>query len=331
MNTDSRTQDRPSPAAAGANRRIVTALRQADTQLLARYPLLGRNDLVSMGFFLGACGVGAGLAMGWSSGTVPTAAAILGLALALSVLHELEHDLIHDLYLAPPWIRRPVLTVIWIAKASVDPWLRGRWHLWHHRVSGQPEDVEERLIGLGMPWGPYRALITLLPLTALFIKPNLKRAVAARVSAGGKRPDFRYLRAGWFFQGVTGVFVSLPLIAGGGLIVSAPWAWPLLVLWVLPNTIRHATIVIMSSNSHYTEIARGAVVEQNQIIDHPLFWPLQIFCWNFGATHVVHHFMVRQPFWRRTLVFGSVRQTLIDNGVPANDLGTFRRANRRLA
>ena len=331
MNTDSRPLERPSPAAVSANRRIVTALREADARLLARHPLLGRNDLVSMVFFLGACGTIAALVVGWFSGTVPTVAAIIGLALALSVLHELEHDLIHDLYLAQPIIRPTVLTVIWMSKASVDPWLRGRWHLWHHRVSGQPEDVEERLIGLGMPWGPYRVLITLLPLASLFIKPSLKRAVVARVAAGGKRPDFRYPRAGWFFQGMTGLFVCLPLIAIGGLVADAAWAWPLLVLWVLPNIIRHTAIVIMSSNSHYTAITRGAVVEQNQIIDHPMFWPLQVFCWNFGATHVLHHFMVRQPFWRRTMVFSAVRQTLIENGVPANDLGTFRRANRRLA
>ena len=49
----------------------------------------------------------------------------------------------------------------------------------------------------------------------------------------------------------------------------------------------------------------------------------------FGATHVVHHFHVRQPFWRRTLIFRGVRQVLIDNGVPANDLRSFTRNNRR--
>ena len=61
----------------------------------------------------------------------------------------------------------------------------------------------------------------------------------------------------------------------------------------------------------------------------PIFWPLQVFCWNFGATHVLHHFLVRQTFWRRTLIFKDVRQELIDNGVHCNDFGTFVRANRR--
>ena len=128
---------------------------------------------------------------------------------------------------------------------------------------------------------------------------------------------------------ITAQLALLPFIAIGGLIAGATWAWPLLVLWVLPNTLRHATIVIMSSNSHYTATERGPLIEQNQILDHPMFWPLQVLCWNFGATHVVHHFLVRQPFWRRTLIFSGVRQILVDNGIPANDLGAFGRANER--
>jgi hypothetical protein len=114
----------------------------------------------------------------------------------------------------------------------------------------------------------------------------------------------------------------------GGWLAGAGWAAPLLVLWVLPNTLRHAAIVTMSSSSHYTDIERGQLVQQNQILDHPVLWLLQLFCWNFGATHVLHHFVVQQPFWRRTLVFGTVRATLVEHGVRANDLGSFGRANR---
>jgi hypothetical protein len=32
------------------------------------------------------------------------------------------------------------------------------------------------------------------------------------------------------------------------------------------------------------------VFYQNQILDSPLCWPFQLFCFNFGATHILHHY-----------------------------------------
>ncbi|MFP6685520.1 MAG: fatty acid desaturase, partial [Polyangiaceae bacterium] len=150
-----------------------------------------------------------------------------------------------------------------------------------------------------------------------------------RVKEGGGQPDLRTPRGWWFVHLLTALLAAATFVAIAGAIAGASWAEALLVLWVLPNTLRHGAIVTMSANSHYFKIERSVLVEQNQIIDHPLFWPLQLFCFNFGATHVVHHFFVRQPFWRRTLIFRRVRPTLLRHGVPLNDLGTFARANRR--
>ena len=312
-------------------RQVVDALREVDARLVASHPWLGRDDLVAAGLFVAATGLIAACVVGWTAGVLATPWTILGIMLATSVLHEMEHDLIHDLYLAHPVVRVPVLTTIWFVKASIDPWTRGRWHRWHHKVSGQEEDIEERLIGLGLPWGPFRVLITCYPPASIVLKPGLTRAVLRRVAEGAKNPQLLGPKRWLALHGVTGLLSVLPLVAIYGLVVGAAWAWPLLVLWVLPNTIRHGAIAFMSSNSHYTHIQRGVVVQQNQILDHPVFWPLQVLCWNFGATHVVHHFFVRQPFWRRTLIFGEIRQLLVDHGVPANDLQTFRRANRREA
>jgi fatty acid desaturase len=304
-------------------------LRDADARLVERHPWLSRDDVVAMGLFIVSVATIGLCIAGWFTGLLPTVLTILAIALAGSVLHEMEHDLIHDLYFSHPAVRIPVLTTIWVVKASIDPWTRGRWHRWHHKVSGQDEDIEERLIGLGLPWGPLRVLITLLPPFALILKPRIRRAIEKRVAAGGGRPDLRMPRGFWMVSLATYIMASQPFVAIGGLIAGAEWAWPLMVLWVLPNTVRYAAIVVMSSNCHYTEIQRGVVMEQNQILDHPIFWPLQVLCWNFGATHIVHHFFVRQSFWRRTLIFGGVRQVMVDNGIRANDLGTFARANRR--
>jgi fatty acid desaturase len=312
-----------------STRDVLQALRDADAALVRRHAWLGRDDAVAVVLWLGALGLAAGAATLWWVGPLPGVAAVPLIAFALSTLHELEHDLIHTLYFERPWLRTLVLATIWVGKASLDPWSRGRLHRWHHAVSGQPEDIEERLIGLGLRWGPLRVLLSLLPAFSMVLVPSIRRAVLRLRKEGGRVPDLRAPR--WFalVKLVNNAFTLLPFVAAGGWLAGAAWATPLLVLWVLPNTLRHLAIVVMSSNSHYTGIARGRLVEQNQVLDHPLFLPLQLFCWNFGATHVVHHFLVQQPFWRRTLVMGQVRDVLLAHGVRRNDLGTFARANRR--
>lgn len=312
------------------SRTIRASIRDADRRLVARHPWLADDDRIALAAFSLAWIWMLGAALLWLTGLLSAWLVVPAIALGLSVLHELEHDLIHDLYLTrSAALKNAVLFGIWVGKASLNPWSRGRIHLWHHVVSGQPEDIEERLIGLGLPWGLKRVVLTLLPAGSIAQARSIRRAVKARRLAGGRTPDLRH--PPWFaaVRVVDAAFIALPFLAVGGLMLGAPWAWPLLVLWVLPNTIRHASIVLMSSSSHYVEIDRANLVQQNQILDQPLFWPFQLFCWNFGATHVLHHFHVQQPFWRRTLVFAELRSTLIHNGVPANDLGTFARANVR--
>ena len=309
---------------------IRNAISTADAQLIERHPWLGRDDAVAAAFFLGSLAFIGVCAIGWTAGMLPTLATIVLITIGISVLHEMEHDLIHDLYLSHPIVRGVVLTTIWFAKASLDPWKRTRLHLWHHKVSGQEEDVEERLIGMGMSWGPVRALVTLFPLMGLIAMPGIERALKARSAQGARHPDLdppmdRYRSP------LNTVFFLMPIVAAAAWLAGASWAVPVLVLWILPNVLRHTSIVVMSSNSHYVDISRGRLIEQNQILDHWMFWPLQLMCWNFGATHVVHHFYVRQAFWRRTLVFRQVRSVMVENGVHANDLGTFARANRRIA
>lgn len=317
-----------SEATPNATQTIRSAIQAADDRLVERHPWLGWDDAVAAAFFLVSVGLIGLCIWAWFAGVIPTWGAILAIALLVSVLHEMEHDLIHDMYLGHPVVREVVLFTIWFAKGSLDPWKRGRLHLWHHAVSGQDEDVEERLIGLGMPWGPSRILMTLVPPLSMLLMPNFRRTIQARVDEGGRRPDLVTPEWRPFRIPLNVLFFSMPYVAVGGLFTGAEWAWPVLVLWVLPNLLRHTAIVFMSSNSHYVGIQRGVLVEQNQVLDHWMFWPLQVFCWNFGATHVVHHFLVRQPFWRRTLVFSEVRPVMVEHGVRANDLGSFRRANQ---
>lgn len=310
-------------------KRINHAIRDAEQAVRAAHPWLARQDLIAALVFAGSLlWIGAAGA-GWLTGALPWWAATPLIALGLSLLHELEHDLIHDLYFRDrPRVQDAMFAVIFLAKMSLDPWSRRRIHLRHHRLSGQETDIEERLIGLGLPLGPRRLLLTLIPAFSALVVPDIVRAMRQqrRAARSGRAP------LPWWRHAAAALglgFAVLPLVVFPAALLGAPWAIPLLVLYVGPNTIRHACIAFVSSSSHYYgDIPDSAVYYQNQILDHWLLWPLQAFCFNFGATHVLHHYVVRQPFYLRQWVAPRVRSVLLDAGVRRNDLGTFRRANR---
>jgi len=54
---------------------------------------------------------------------------------------------------------------------------------------------------------------------------------------------------------------------------------------------------------------------------------MQLFCFNFGSTHAIHHFVVKEPFYMRQWTAAYAHQLMREMGVRFNDLGSFRRAN----
>jgi len=56
--------------------------------------------------------------------------------------------------------------------------------------------------------------------------------------------------------------------------------------------------------------------------------PFQLFCFNFGATHAIHHFVVKEPFYIRHMTAKTAHKVMKEVGVRFNDIGTFRRLNR---
>lgn len=314
-------------------RRINRAIQAEERRLRARHPWLARQDAVGLGLWAGSFLAMALVAAGWWSGLLPWWATVPLMALPLSVLHELEHDLIHDLYLSKrPRLQDLMFGGIFLAKMSMDPWLRRSLHLRHHKESGQPTDIEERLIGLGLPYGPRRLLLTLVPaFAALQLGPLRRDLRAARREQDLRGPVIPERGLAGRLAGLLGaVFALLPFVVVPAAVAGLPGAVALLVLYVAPNTLRHASIAFVSSTSHYYgDIEKNDVFEQNQVLDHWAFWPVQLFCCNFGATHILHHYVVRQPFYLRHLVAPAVQDVLLAEGVPHNDLGTFARANRR--
>jgi len=55
---------------------------------------------------------------------------------------------------------------------------------------------------------------------------------------------------------------------------------------------------------------------------------LQAFCFNFGSTHGIHHFVVKEPFYIRQMTARVAHKVMAEMGVRFNDFGTFARANR---
>lgn len=299
--------------------RIRRRIRAAESRLVQRFKALSYQDAIGGTLCIGAAG--GMLALGWlyALGDIPAIVCILGNAFLASILHEIEHDLIHRLYYArSPWRQHLMMFVVWVFRGNVPHgWYRRSMHYDHHARSGTESDIEERILGLGMPWGFRRLLISVDPLAAYLLNARrLEREI----------PGFDRFALALATIPVYPVFVGV--LAGYVLRMPIPAVTVLAVAWVFPNMIRQASLQIVSSNVHYYEDVQD-VTEETQVLRPFYLWPLQLFCFNFGTTHGLHHYVVEQPFYIRQLISSSVLPYLRRLDIRENDTGTFRRANRR--
>ncbi|HRB93025.1 MAG TPA: hypothetical protein PLT17_06445 [Chitinophagales bacterium] len=85
----------------------------------------------------------------------------------------------------------------------------------------------------------------------------------------------------------------------------------------------------ITSNMHYYgDVEAGNIMQQTQVLNKWYFIPFQLFCFNFGSTHAIHHFVVNETFYIRQLTATKAHSVMREQGVRFNDLGTFTRANR---
>ena len=314
-------------------RHIRRYIRRAEKRLYERWPLLAHRNAIGAGLcVLSAAGM---VLLGWLywRGEIPAVVCILGNAFLASILHELEHDLIHVLYFTRKSLaHNAMMFTVWLFRGNVPHgWYRRGIHFHHHEVSGSVTDVEERVLGLGTRWGLKRLLVS--PdafLTFLFNARQLEREI----------PDFRarHMALATFplypiFLAVLGGFLGYHALTVAGvpapalLAAAYPWLEVLAVAWVFPNLIRQASLQIVTSNVHYYGDVH-TIHEQTQMLRPFYLWPLQLFCFNFGTTHCFHHYVVDQPFYIRQLISPAVVPYLRRAGVRENDTGTFLRANR---
>ena len=312
---------------------IRKAIYAEEKRVRDKYTWLEHQNALGMGIFLGSIGLMAITSFLYMYGTLAWYLTIPTMAILISFLHELEHDLIHDLYFKEQkWIQNIMFAFIWISKINANPWWRKPMHLKHHKTSGQMDDIEERLIGLGLPLGIRRFFVTISPLGSYLIIYG----VAQDSKRMNSLPGLDLIRAS---------IVNLPVLLPGNICLLAVllssyfpeyinetayyFAWNVCMLLYFPNTLRQGSLQWVSTGCHYFgDIPRNNVFFQNQVLDHWFFYPFQLFCFNFGATHIIHHYVTRQPFYLRQLVAAGVMDEFKKQGVRFNDLQIYNRAHR---
>jgi len=318
-------------------RNICSAIRKTEHNLVHKYPILNRSyrNTICSTLMLGTMGLIYTCANWYftllnndniSYGSIIVI--ILTISLSISILHEIEHDLIHNLYFKhSTWMQNILFFIIWIAKFNVNPWWRRKIHLHHHNKSGQVSDVEERLIGLGLPLGHTRIAITMHTSASLFISHIISSDTDVL-----DLYEMILLSSPTFIINVV-MNITFLLDVLSFISLSEPykqWVFGYHVLSVIPNFIRQGCLVLISNTCHYYgDIIESSVYYQNQILDHWSLTIFQLFCCNFGATHIIHHYVPYQTFYMRTLCFtNELKNLMIENGVRNNDLNVITRSNR---
>ncbi|MBL8032534.1 MAG: fatty acid desaturase [Leptospiraceae bacterium] len=325
--------------------RISRSIRMADRYLRRHFPVLNHQDFLGFSIWLGSIAGMLGMTALYFYGLAPAWSVIIVNAILASFLHELEHDLIHSLYFKETWVEKMMMWGVWIFRLNTpSPFYRKKIHLLHHKDSGQPSDIEEQMIGNGMKWGPKRIITMLDQGLAFLINAHRVKKTAPKLSLSEMAKaafPFTYM-----YQATSLLFINgnlylliMPLVQPS--FTPAPWFGEVMtivnflaVVVGLPNFIRQGSLQIVSSSMHYfgdvNPDASVGLLEQCQVMTSRSWYmlPFQLFCFNFGSTHGIHHFIVNQPFYLRQFAAGYSHAAMKKYGVRFDDHGSFARANR---
>ncbi|MCF5142042.1 fatty acid desaturase [Pseudomonas sp. PA-6-1D] len=321
---------------------VTRSITEHGNYLRERYPILLRQDALGasvMVFSLVGMVITGGL---YIKGFIPAWLCIFINALLTSLIHEIEHDLIHRLYFRKkPLAHNAMMFFCWLARPGMpSPWLRRSLHFHHHKESGTDSDVEAWITTSGSPWGILRLLKLMDGFIFGFLNAIFAPGWRQKIKLLGKiirlNTPFGLLYWGcWYvflgyhatvwFGSIMGQEVH-PSAATPGLIEIVNSA---VVILIAPNLIRQFCLFFISSNMHYYgDVAARNPLQQTQVMNPWWLWPFQMFCFNFGSTHSIHHFVVRDPFYLRQMTAPHAHKVMAQAGVRFNDFGTYKRANR---
>ena len=322
--------------------RIRAVVTRAGEELRERHPILRRQDAIGAGILVFSLAGMIACAWLYGAGVLPAWACIPLVAILASFTHELEHDLIHYLYFR----NRPVphnlmLALAWLARPStINPWIRRHLHFHHHKHSGTATDREERGITNGEPWSLLRAImlgdLVIAILVRVFRMPTFRdglrlllRGLAAMFPLAWIHYALWYWWLGFHGADVVASSLGSPIAWSADTLAAMRVVDFLFVVLVAPNMLRGFCLHFVSSNMHYYgDIEDGNLMQQTQVLTPWWMAPMQLFCFNFGGTHAIHHFVVKEPFYIRQVTAKAAYEVMREVGVRFNDTGTFRRANR---
>lgn len=341
----------------------ITLSKQAQKELMdvgnvfrQRHPwIIQHQDQIGFGIFATSAIAIVLNALAYAYELVPAWATIIIAAFWMSLLHELEHDLIHYMYFRKnKRMHNIMMAGVWLFRPStISPWVRRNLHLHHHKFSGTESDLEERGITNGVTWGWRRLLMTGDHMLSIFLRPlDSYRMVAAYIRAQGPltRAEQRkimlenataYFPLGvihytlwhgfiiWHAVKFGASIFGFPLELNGTQLALESMVDFVAVVVLMPNVLRVFCLHFVSSNMHYFgDVVPGNVIQQTQVWNTWWLFPLHLFCFNFGATHAIHHFVVRDTFYVRQITASKMYPILKKYGVRFNDFSTFRRNNR---
>lgn len=317
---------------------IQQAIRQADAELKQRHPFLLNQNAIGLTICLVALFGMIFSGYAYIAQWIPAWACIMLSAFFASISHELEHDLIHRLYFRKNrFIQNTMMAIVWIMRPNtVNPWFRRNMHFNHHKVSGTKDDIEERVLGNGMAFSLKRIIISLDGFLSISLRMKELSSMKGYhyLSFVSKGAPLAHL----YVIGLYG-FLAFHLYDAFNLNETFGLSYsPLLlqvidvlsivmVVWILPNLLRALCLHNITAALHYYGDV-DSLIKQCQVMNHWSLIPVQLFCFNFGATHAMHHFVVSQPFYLRQMVAKQVYPVMKENGVRFNDFGSILRANR---
>ena len=331
-------------------KRITKELRHVYDELRSKYKWLLFQDAIGLSIMLLSAAMICYVSWLWILGNIETWFLLLWVAFWTSILHELEHDLIHGLYFKKnKFIVNLMFFVVWIFRPiTINPWIRKYWHYHHHQHSGKIIDIEERGVTNGEKWSIKRFLMTPdLILSFLLRSVRIIKEIKREIKENNlDKRDVKMLRKTllygfmpfgiiayilfyfWLYINVSILFNFIPF---HNFMMSFWWMYlnPIVMIFILPNYIRQFCLHFITSNMHYYgDIADGDIIRQTQVLNAWWTFPFQLFCFNFGATHSIHHFVVNEPFYTRQMSMKRAHKIFKNEGIRFNDIKSLFRANR---
>ncbi|WP_282131448.1 fatty acid desaturase [Pseudoalteromonas aliena] len=314
---------------------IVKAIKTEEALLRQKHPLLAHQNTLGLIILLLSLSALIGVGVLYYLTIIPAWMCIILAAIAASISHELEHDLIHKQYFSnQPLMHNFMMLTVWLMRPNtISPWYRRKMHLHHHKTSGTQQDLEERLVGNGIKNPFLRALVITDGLLGLVIsQKRFKKEIDGFSFMSVFNAGFPIATAYFIILYSVIVFYIVNLFMPLS-INSASWLLSiinvfefLMVVLIVPNIIRSSSLNFVTSSMHYYGGVNN-MLEQTHVLTSRLFMPFHLFCFNFGHTHTIHHFVPNQPFYLRQMLSNKALKVMKQHNVRFNDFESIKNAN----